>query len=81
LFPAIAVAQALARIDPDGQVLYVGRRGGMEEQIVPGYGIALETIVPPKLDMEQLWRNWAVPFILPEPCIRRRTSSVGSAPA
>jgi UDP-N-acetylglucosamine--N-acetylmuramyl-(pentapeptide) pyrophosphoryl-undecaprenol N-acetylglucosamine transferase len=37
----------------------------MEEKIVPGYGIKLETIVPPKLDMEQLWRNWAVPFILP----------------
>jgi UDP-N-acetylglucosamine--N-acetylmuramyl-(pentapeptide) pyrophosphoryl-undecaprenol N-acetylglucosamine transferase len=65
LFPAIAVAQALARIDPDGQVLYVGRRGGMEEQIIPGYGIALKTIIPPKLDMEQLWRNWAVPLILP----------------
>ena len=65
MFPAIAVAQALARIDPDGQVLYVGRRGGMEEQIVPTYGLQLETIVPPKLDMEQLWRNWSVPFILP----------------
>ncbi|HEY0493154.1 MAG TPA: undecaprenyldiphospho-muramoylpentapeptide beta-N-acetylglucosaminyltransferase [Candidatus Dormibacteraeota bacterium] len=65
MFPAIAVAEALARIDPDGRVLYVGRRGGMEEKIVPGYGLALETIVPPKLDMEQLWRNWAVPFVLP----------------
>jgi len=65
LFPAIAVAEALGRIDPDGQVLYVGRRGGMEEKLVPGYGIALETIVPPKLDMEQLWRNWTVPFVLP----------------
>ncbi|MEO6796590.1 MAG: undecaprenyldiphospho-muramoylpentapeptide beta-N-acetylglucosaminyltransferase [Candidatus Dormibacter sp.] len=65
MFPAIAVAQALARIDPDGQLLYVGRRGGMEERIVPGLGIAIETIVPPKLDMEQLWRNWSVPFILP----------------
>ncbi|MDQ6709620.1 MAG: undecaprenyldiphospho-muramoylpentapeptide beta-N-acetylglucosaminyltransferase [Candidatus Dormibacteraeota bacterium] len=65
MFPAIAVAQALSRIDPDGQVLYVGRRGGMEEQIIPTYDIGMETIVPPKLDMEQLWRNWSVPFILP----------------
>ena len=65
MFPAIAVAEALGRIDPEGQVLYVGRRGGMEEKLVPGYGIRLETIVPPKLDMEQLWRNWAVPFVLP----------------
>jgi len=37
----------------------------MEEKLVPGYGIPLETIVPPKLDMEQLWRNWTVPFVLP----------------
>lgn len=65
MFPAIAVAEALARIDPDGHVLYVGRRGGMEEKLVPAYGVALETIVPPKLDMEQLWRNWTVPFALP----------------
>jgi UDP-N-acetylglucosamine--N-acetylmuramyl-(pentapeptide) pyrophosphoryl-undecaprenol N-acetylglucosamine transferase len=65
LFPAIAVAEALARIDPDGHVLYVGRRGGMEEKLVPAYGLSLETIVPPKLDMEQLWRNWTVPFALP----------------
>lgn len=65
MYPAIAVAEALARIDPEGQVLYVGRRGGMEERLVPAYGLQLETIVPPKLDMEQLWRNWTVPFALP----------------
>jgi len=65
VFPAIAVAQALSRNDPDGTVLYVGRRGGMEERIIPGYQIPLETIVAAKLDMEQLWRNWSFPFVLP----------------
>jgi len=43
----------------------VGRRGGIEEQIVPRYGLRLKTIVAAKLDMEQLWRNWTVPFVLP----------------
>ena len=65
LFPAIAVAQALSRKDPDGRILYVGRRGGMEEKIVPGYGIPLKSIVAAKLDMEELWRNWPVPFVIP----------------
>ena len=65
LFPAIAVAQALSRKDPEGRILYVGRRGGMEEKIVPGYGIPLQSIVAAKLDMEDLWRNWPVPFVIP----------------
>jgi UDP-N-acetylglucosamine--N-acetylmuramyl-(pentapeptide) pyrophosphoryl-undecaprenol N-acetylglucosamine transferase len=33
---------------------------------VPRYGIPLETIVAAKLDMEKLWRNWSVPFVLPQ---------------
>jgi UDP-N-acetylglucosamine--N-acetylmuramyl-(pentapeptide) pyrophosphoryl-undecaprenol N-acetylglucosamine transferase len=65
LFPAIAVAQVLSRNAPDTQLLYVGRRGGMEEQVVPRYGIPLETIVAAKLDMEKLWRNWSFPFVAP----------------
>lgn len=32
---------------------------------MPRYGIPLETIVATKLDMEQVWRNWTVPFIAP----------------
>ena len=66
LFPAIAVAQALSRNAPDTQLLYVGRRGGMEEQVVPRYGIPIETIVAAKLDMEKLWRNWSFPFVAPQ---------------
>jgi UDP-N-acetylglucosamine--N-acetylmuramyl-(pentapeptide) pyrophosphoryl-undecaprenol N-acetylglucosamine transferase len=65
LFPAIAVAQALSRNAPDTQLLYVGRRGGMEEQVVPRYGIPMLTIVAAKLDMEKPWRNWSFPFVAP----------------
>jgi UDP-N-acetylglucosamine--N-acetylmuramyl-(pentapeptide) pyrophosphoryl-undecaprenol N-acetylglucosamine transferase len=70
LFPAIAVAQVLSRNASDSALLYVGRRGGIEEQIVPGYGIPMETIVAAKLDMEQLWRNWSVPFVAPRALIQ-----------
>jgi UDP-N-acetylglucosamine--N-acetylmuramyl-(pentapeptide) pyrophosphoryl-undecaprenol N-acetylglucosamine transferase len=65
LFPAIAVAQALSRKDPSGAILYVGRKGGIEAEVVRRYGIPLETIVAAKLDMERRWRNWSVPFIVP----------------
>jgi UDP-N-acetylglucosamine--N-acetylmuramyl-(pentapeptide) pyrophosphoryl-undecaprenol N-acetylglucosamine transferase len=65
LFPAIAVAQALSRNAPDTDLLYVGRRGGIEEQVVPRYGIPWQTIVAAKLDMESLWRNWSFPFVAP----------------
>jgi UDP-N-acetylglucosamine--N-acetylmuramyl-(pentapeptide) pyrophosphoryl-undecaprenol N-acetylglucosamine transferase len=70
LFPAIAVAQALSRKDPDGRILYVGRRGGMEETIVPAYGIPLKSVVAAKLDMEDLWRNWPVPFVIPRALVQ-----------
>ena len=43
----------------------MGRHGGIEEQVVPRSGLAFKTIVAAKLDMEQLWRNWSVPFIVP----------------
>ena len=66
MFPAIAVAQALSRNAPETQLLYVGRRGGMEEQVVPRYGIPMQTIVAAKLDMEKPWRNWSFPFIAPQ---------------
>ena len=65
MFPAIAVAQALSQSEPDSTLLYVGRRGGIEEQVVPRYGLQFKTIVAAKLDMEQPWRNWSVPFIVP----------------
>lgn len=44
IFPALAVAQALAEIQPAADILYVGRRGGMEEQIVAGAGYRAEMI-------------------------------------
>src|SRR5439155_368574 len=70
LFPAIAVAQALSQSEPDSTLLYVGRRGGIEERVVGHYGVPLQTIVAAKLDLENLWRNWPVPFVLPRALIQ-----------
>src|SRR5216110_2225993 len=70
LFPAIAVAQALSQSEPDSTLLYVGRRGGIEERVVGRYGVPMQTMVAAKLDMENLWRNWPVPFVLPRALIQ-----------
>ncbi|TMF20639.1 MAG: UDP-N-acetylglucosamine--N-acetylmuramyl-(pentapeptide) pyrophosphoryl-undecaprenol N-acetylglucosamine transferase, partial [Chloroflexi bacterium] len=70
LFPAIAVAQALSQSEPDSTLLYVGRRGGIEERVVGRYGVPMQTIVAAKLDMENLWRNWPLPFVLPRALIQ-----------
>jgi UDP-N-acetylglucosamine--N-acetylmuramyl-(pentapeptide) pyrophosphoryl-undecaprenol N-acetylglucosamine transferase len=44
LTPVLAVAQELRRTDPDGDVLIVGRRGGVAEGLVSSAGFRLETL-------------------------------------
>jgi UDP-N-acetylglucosamine--N-acetylmuramyl-(pentapeptide) pyrophosphoryl-undecaprenol N-acetylglucosamine transferase len=44
LTPALAVAQALRRADPAGEVMLAGRRGGLEERMVPAAGLPLVTL-------------------------------------
>jgi UDP-N-acetylglucosamine--N-acetylmuramyl-(pentapeptide) pyrophosphoryl-undecaprenol N-acetylglucosamine transferase len=41
----------LRRADPDGDVLLIGRRGGMEEGIVSGSGLQLETLAVRGIDL------------------------------
>jgi UDP-N-acetylglucosamine--N-acetylmuramyl-(pentapeptide) pyrophosphoryl-undecaprenol N-acetylglucosamine transferase len=44
LTPVLAVAQELRRTDPGGEVLVVGRRGGVAEGMVTAAGFRLETL-------------------------------------
>jgi UDP-N-acetylglucosamine--N-acetylmuramyl-(pentapeptide) pyrophosphoryl-undecaprenol N-acetylglucosamine transferase len=44
LTPALAVAQTLRRADPAGEVMLAGRRGGLEERLVPAAGLPLVTL-------------------------------------
>lgn len=65
LSPALAVAQAFRAEHPDGEVLIVGRAGGMEERLVPEAGFALETVHVRGLDRDRLLRNATLPVVLP----------------
>lgn len=49
IFPAIAVAESVQRLAPDGDVLYIGGTTGMETQIVPKYGIQYQAVTAKKL--------------------------------
>jgi len=65
LFPALAVARAYRAEEPDGAVLVVGRAGGPEEQLVPAAGFELETVHIRGLDRDALWKNVALPALVP----------------
>ena len=64
MFPAIAVAQALSRKDPDATVLFAGRRAGLEAKTVASYGMRFAAIPAAPLYTEQVWRNGKLPLVL-----------------
>jgi UDP-N-acetylglucosamine--N-acetylmuramyl-(pentapeptide) pyrophosphoryl-undecaprenol N-acetylglucosamine transferase len=65
LVPALAIAEAFRAEHPDGDLLIVGRAGGMEERLVPEAGFALETVRVRGFDRDRLLRNAALPVVLP----------------
>jgi UDP-N-acetylglucosamine--N-acetylmuramyl-(pentapeptide) pyrophosphoryl-undecaprenol N-acetylglucosamine transferase len=62
---ALAVAEAFRRRHPKGAVLLVGRTGKIETQLVPAAGFELRTIRVWGLDRDAVWKNFALPAILP----------------
>jgi UDP-N-acetylglucosamine--N-acetylmuramyl-(pentapeptide) pyrophosphoryl-undecaprenol N-acetylglucosamine transferase len=65
LYPALAVARAFRAEEPDGAVLLVGRRGGPEERLVPAAGFELATVSIRGLDRDAVWKNLALPALIP----------------
>lgn len=64
IFPAIAVAQALRRIDASIEVLFVGAKGKMEMEKVPQAGYRIEGLDIAGFNRSALWKNWSLPFKL-----------------
>src|SRR5215471_9787894 len=62
---ALAVAAEFRAAYPHGEVLIVGRRGGVEEIMVPEGGFPLETIHVRGWDRDSRWKNLRLPAILP----------------
>src|SRR5260370_21920095 len=65
LYPALAVARAFRAEEPDGALLLVGRKGGPEERLVPAARFDLAAINVRGFDRDALWKNGALPAIVP----------------
>src|SRR5437899_7964671 len=65
LYPALAVARAFRAEEPDGALLLVGRKGGPEERLVPAAGFDLASVNVRGFDRDALWKNVALPAIIP----------------
>ncbi len=66
IFPAVAVADELKRLDPDVQILFVGAHGKMEMERVPKAGYAIVGLwiagLQRQLTLRNLWLNLQLPF-------------------
>lgn len=55
IYPGLAIAKALIKMDPEIEVHFVGTRNGLESRIVPREGFILHTIVGGKLNFSGQW--------------------------
>lgn len=64
IFPAIAIANALKKIDPGVRILFVGAKGKMEMEKVPQAGYEIEGLTIAGFNRSSLFKNLALPFKL-----------------
>ena len=64
IFPAIAIANALKKIDEGTEILFVGARGRMEMEKVPQAGYKIEGLDITGLNRSSLIKNIGLPFKL-----------------
>ena len=64
IFPAIAIANALKKIDPSTEILFVGAKGKMEMEKVPQAGYKITGIDIAGFNRSSLIKNIGLPFKL-----------------
>src|ERR1700690_909369 len=64
IFPAIAIANALKKIDNGIEILFVGANGKMEMEKVPQAGYKIEGIYISSFNRSSLIKNIGLPFKL-----------------
>lgn len=60
IFPALSIANALRRRNPDTEILFVGALGRMEMERVPAAGYDIIGLPVAGFDRKRLWRNFKV---------------------
>lgn len=72
VFPAIAIANALRRIAPDIEILFVGANGRMEMERVPAAGYEIVGLDIQGINRQSLLKNLTLPFKLINSFIKAR---------
>lgn len=62
IFPAIAIANALKRIDPATEILFVGAKGRMEMEKVPAAGYKIEGLDIQGFQRKSILKNLLLPY-------------------
>ena len=61
IFPAIAIAEEIRKIDKEAEFLFIGAKGRIEEKIVPSNNFRLETIDISGIDRSKILNNTMLP--------------------
>lgn len=65
LYPALALADALKRLDPRTEVLFLGAKRGVEARVLPARGVPHRLLPFEPIRRAQPWQNWRlVPALL-----------------
>ncbi|MGZ3836147.1 MAG: undecaprenyldiphospho-muramoylpentapeptide beta-N-acetylglucosaminyltransferase, partial [Mucilaginibacter sp.] len=64
IFPAIAIANALKKLDPDTKILFVGAKGRMEMERVPAAGYKIIGLDIQGIQRKSIMKNLMLPFKL-----------------
>lgn len=64
IFPAIAIANAIKRLEPNVEILFIGAKGKMEMQKIPEAGYKIEGINIAGFNRSSLLKNIGLPFKL-----------------
>ncbi len=64
IFPAIAIANAIKRMNPDAQILFVGANGKMEMEKVPQAGYSIKGLDIAGFNRSSLLKNISLPLKL-----------------
>lgn len=62
IFPAVSIANALKRLDPATEILFVGANGRMEMEKVPAAGYRIIGLDIQGFQRKSLWKNIFLPF-------------------
>ncbi|MDE6484796.1 MAG: undecaprenyldiphospho-muramoylpentapeptide beta-N-acetylglucosaminyltransferase [Duncaniella sp.] len=72
IFPALSIANALRRVMPDVNILFVGAENRMEMERVPAAGYDIVGLPVAGFDRKKLWRNIPVLWKLAKSLIKAR---------